>query len=58
MNENGEEFTGARLLEVVKRSRDLPARAIVDAIFEAVAQFRGQATPNDDMTAVALKITA
>ena len=37
MNENGEEFTGARLLEVVERSRELSARAIVDAIFEAVA---------------------
>lgn len=58
MNENSEEFTGARLLEVVERTRDLSARAIVDAIFEAVAQFRGQAAPNDDMTAVALKITA
>ena len=34
------------------------ARAIVDAIFEAVEEFRGQAAPNDDMTAVALKITA
>ena len=58
MNENGEEFTGARLLDVVQRSRELPARQIVDAIFEAVAEFRGPAVPNDDMTAVALKVTS
>jgi sigma-B regulation protein RsbU (phosphoserine phosphatase) len=58
MNEAGEVFTGARLLEVVGRSRDLTARGIVDAIFEAVAQFRGLAAQNDDMTAVALKVTS
>jgi phosphoserine phosphatase RsbU/P len=57
MNVNGEEFTAARLLDVVSRSRELAAREIVDAIFEAVAQFRGPALPNDDMTAVALKVT-
>ena len=34
-----------------------PAREIVDAIFDAVQEFRGDTPPNDDMTAVALKIT-
>ena len=34
------------------------ARDIVDAIFAAVQEFRGETPPNDDMTAVALKITA
>jgi serine phosphatase RsbU (regulator of sigma subunit) len=29
----------------------------VDAIFSAVQDFRGETAPNDDMTAVALKIT-
>ncbi len=52
------EFTAARLLEVVGRTREQPAAAIVDAIFAAVEQFRGDAAPNDDMTAVVLKITA
>ena len=33
------------------------AREIVDAIFAAVQDFRGDTPPNDDMTAVALKIT-
>jgi sigma-B regulation protein RsbU (phosphoserine phosphatase) len=58
MNEAGEEFTAARLLEVVERTRDETARQIVDAIMEAVEAFRGEAIQNDDMTAVAIKITA
>jgi sigma-B regulation protein RsbU (phosphoserine phosphatase) len=56
MNENGEEFTAARLLDVVRNARELKAREIVDAIFDATAAFRGRAAQNDDMTAVALKI--
>ncbi len=58
MNENGEEFTAARLLDVVSKHRDLKAREIVDAIFDATAAFRGRAAQNDDMTAVALKLTS
>ena len=58
MTAEGEEFTAARLIEVVGRSRDLPARGIVEAIFAAVAEWRGDAPPNDDMTAVAVRITA
>ena len=56
MNEDGEEFTSARLLEVVERSRAGSARAMADAIFEAVQTFRGAAAQNDDMTAVVVKI--
>jgi sigma-B regulation protein RsbU (phosphoserine phosphatase) len=52
------EFGTARLLKVIEDSREQSARAIVDAIFEGVQEFRGDAMPNDDMTAVALKITA
>jgi sigma-B regulation protein RsbU (phosphoserine phosphatase) len=58
MNEQGQEFTGERLLEVVRRVHDQPAKAIVDAIFKAVAEWRGDTPPNDDMTAVAVKLTA
>jgi sigma-B regulation protein RsbU (phosphoserine phosphatase) len=57
MNVNGEEFGGARLIEVIGASRELPARALVDAIFAAVETFRVGYPPNDDMTAVAVKIT-
>jgi sigma-B regulation protein RsbU (phosphoserine phosphatase) len=54
----GREFGADRLLQVVREVRDRSARELVDAIFSAVQVFRGDTPPNDDMTAVALKITA
>ena len=54
----GREFGAERLLKVVSETCYQPARGIVDAVFAAVAEFRGDAPPNDDMTAVALKITS
>jgi sigma-B regulation protein RsbU (phosphoserine phosphatase) len=58
MNDLGQEFTAARLLDVVAKSRELPAAKIVKAIFDAVNEWRNGAPPNDDMTAVAVRITA
>jgi sigma-B regulation protein RsbU (phosphoserine phosphatase) len=52
----GREFGADRLLDVVRAERQKPARELVDAIFAAVQEFRGDTPPNDDMTAVALKI--
>jgi phosphoserine phosphatase RsbU/P len=57
MNAEGGEFGSERLLEVVREARALPAREIVDRIFAAVEVFRGDHPPNDDMTAVAIRIT-
>ncbi len=54
----GREFGYERLAQVVGESRQRSAREIVDAIFSAVETFRGDAPAHDDMTAVALKITA
>ncbi len=53
----GREFGNERLLAVVESAKDKSARDIVDAIFSAVWSFRGDTPPNDDMTAVAIKIT-
>jgi sigma-B regulation protein RsbU (phosphoserine phosphatase) len=53
----GREFGAERLLQVVTETRQKPAREIVDAIFAGVQDFRGDTPPNDDMTAVALRIT-
>jgi sigma-B regulation protein RsbU (phosphoserine phosphatase) len=53
----GREFGIVRLLGVIEESRDRTARELVDAIFAAVQDFRGETTPNDDMTAVAIRIT-
>ena len=50
------EFGTERLIKVIEESKLLPAKGIVDAIFDAVQEFRGEAMPNDDMTAVAVKI--
>jgi sigma-B regulation protein RsbU (phosphoserine phosphatase) len=58
MNAQGQEFTAERLVEVVGGARDLPPARLVDVIFAAVADWRGDAPPNDDMTAVAVRITA
>jgi sigma-B regulation protein RsbU (phosphoserine phosphatase) len=52
----GREFGAARLVDVIQDARDKSAREIVDAIFAAVRDFRGDITPNDDMTAVVVKI--
>src|SRR5260221_5978627 len=57
MNGGGEEFGSARLIEIVQQSRGQAPRALVDAIFDAVELFREGATPNDDMTAVAVRLT-
>jgi sigma-B regulation protein RsbU (phosphoserine phosphatase) len=56
-NEAGAEFGAARLCAVVSATREQGARAIVDAIFDAVTAFRGTAPQHDDMTAVAVRIT-
>jgi phosphoserine phosphatase RsbU/P len=57
MDANGQEFTAARLLDVVRRTHERPAAEVVDAIAAAVDEFRAGAPPNDDMTAVAIRIT-
>ena len=54
----GREFGAERLLEVIGEARQKSARELVDAIFAAAQTFRADALPNDDMTAVAIKITA
>jgi sigma-B regulation protein RsbU (phosphoserine phosphatase) len=53
----GREFGADRLVEVVRATRDGSARDIVNAIFDAVQEFRGDGSPNDDMTAVAVRMT-
>lgn len=58
MNAEGQEFTASRLLDVVGRLRDQPAAKVVEGIFAAVEEWRAETPPNDDMTAVAVRITA
>jgi sigma-B regulation protein RsbU (phosphoserine phosphatase) len=58
LNEKNVEFGAGRVCEVIRAHRHETARGIVDAVFEATGAFRGRAPQNDDMTAVAVKITA
>ena len=57
VNEENVEFGARRVCDVIRAHRHEAARGIVDAIFEAASGFRGHAPQNDDMTAVAVKIT-
>ncbi len=54
----GREFGAERLIDVIQSQCRRSARELVDAIFAAVQEFRGDTPANDDMTAVALKLTA
>ncbi len=58
MNSQNEEFSAERLLDVVRQTRALAARDIVNAIVQAVENHRGGSPRNDDVTVVALKITS
>ena len=51
-------FGSVRLRQVVEAAFQGSAHDIVDAVFSAVQEFRGETPPNDDMTAVAIRITA
>ncbi len=54
----GHEFGATRLVDAVRASRAGTAQEIVESIVSAVEAFRQGTPPNDDMTAVAVKITA
>lgn len=56
MNSLGEEYTTDRLVDVISQSRDLPARAIADAIVKSVEEHRAGYPPNDDTTVVVVRI--
>jgi sigma-B regulation protein RsbU (phosphoserine phosphatase) len=58
MNSTGEEFTAARLRDVVGATRGATAAEIVTAIEQAVEAHRAGFPPNDDTTIVVLRVTA
>ena len=55
-NEAGEEFGSPRLLDVIERTHQQPAKEIVAEIFGAVQMFCGDAEQIDDRTVVVVKI--
>jgi len=54
-DERGSEFGARRACEVVERRRHESVQTIVDAMFDAVMEFRGGAAQTDDMTVVAVR---
>jgi serine phosphatase RsbU (regulator of sigma subunit) len=56
-DERGRDFGAERLKKVVLESRKLPAKAMVEAVFAAVTDFRGETPARDDMTVVAVRLT-
>jgi sigma-B regulation protein RsbU (phosphoserine phosphatase) len=58
MDAQGVEFGASSLLRTIEWTRNDTPRRVVDAIFEAVQAFRGELAQRDDMTAVAVRITA
>ncbi|MBL8171596.1 MAG: SpoIIE family protein phosphatase [Acidobacteria bacterium] len=55
VNEEGEEFGEARLIEIVQKNRGRTAASLRDRIDEALTKFVGKANTVDDLTLVILK---
>jgi serine phosphatase RsbU (regulator of sigma subunit)/pSer/pThr/pTyr-binding forkhead associated (FHA) protein len=55
LNEEGEEFGEARLIEIVQKNRGRTAAGLRDRIDEALAKFVGKAKSVDDLTLVIMK---
>ena len=58
VNDQGDDFGTQRLCRVISEHSGGSPREVVDAIFDAVASFSGTRNQIDDMTAVAVRITA
>ena len=54
--EKGEQFGKPRLREVIQNTAHGPAQAIVNAIAERLAAFRGTSPAVDDVTFVIIKV--
>lgn len=57
-SESGAEFGSSRIAEVVRANRHQSAAIITEAVFSAMAEFRGHAPQTDDQTVVVVRITA
>jgi serine phosphatase RsbU (regulator of sigma subunit) len=55
VDRSGEEFGDDRLIATVSAANGLELPALVDAVFDRVRQFTGDAPQGDDMTALALR---
>jgi len=51
-----EQFGIDRMKEIVQGNQDLPAKALVDLIFQRVEAFSGRTRPVDDQTVVVIRL--
>lgn len=58
MNADGEQFGIAGLLAVIEQQRPESLQASVDAIVDAIARWHGSAKPHDDISIMAIELTA
>ena len=58
MNPAGEQFGSARLLEAISRSRSEPLRNSVAALLSEVEQWQGTASSQDDISILAVEVSA
>jgi len=55
-NEESQEFGAHRVIDVIERTAQRPAKDIVNELFAAVQNFCGDAVQSDDRTVVVVKI--
>src|SRR5262249_16172738 len=55
VDRGGHEFGDERLIAAVTEANDLELPALVDAVFDRVREFTGDAPQGDDMTALAVR---
>ncbi len=53
---DGDLFGVDRAIECVRHCLDRPAQGIIDCLYETVLEFSGRESPEDDVTAVVLKV--
>jgi len=56
LNRTGEMFGKGALMEIIRNNYTASARQIVDTVTEALEQFRGDDSPEDDITLVVIKV--
>jgi sigma-B regulation protein RsbU (phosphoserine phosphatase) len=55
LSKDGEEFGDDRILEAIRANQDASTQAMLEAVFESVAEFTIGAEQNDDMTAMVVR---
>jgi phosphoserine phosphatase RsbU/P len=58
VNDRGEEYDEARLLPLIQRCAGVSAQGLLDSLMFELKIFVGQASQHDDITCMAVRVTA